>query len=159
MWAAFWNHVASIVIDLDQLMFTDKAAKDDHTHCCTHGYSPVSVPCIERTVWVHNQCISVTPLLTLDGIVVYELFDGSVTSDWFIQFLREQVVHLLAEIKTLFLMCCRIAAAYKPISSPWSVLILNNCNIHHAKEVQQLVEDDTGMKITHILLYLSLTFT
>lgn len=99
-------------------MFTDEAAKDDRTHCRTHGYSPVGVPCIERTVWVRNQRISVTPLLTLDGIVAYELFDGSVTSDRFIRFLREQVVRLLAEIKTLFLMCCRIAAAYKPISRP-----------------------------------------
>jgi hypothetical protein len=32
-----------------------------------------------------------------------------------------------------------------PYPGPQSVLILDNCNIHHAKEVQQLVEDDTGM--------------
>jgi hypothetical protein len=94
--------VASIVTDLDQLMFTDEAAKDDRTHCRTHGYSPAGVPCVERTVWVRNQRISVTPLLTLDGIIAYELFDGSVTSDRFIQFLREQVVWLPTEIKIIF---------------------------------------------------------
>jgi transposase len=84
LWAAFWNHVASIVTDLDQLMFMDEAAKDNCTHCHTHGYSPAGIPCVECTVWVHNQCISVTPLLTLDGIIVYELFNGSVTLDQFI---------------------------------------------------------------------------
>jgi hypothetical protein len=36
--------MASIVTDLDQLMFTDEASKDDCMHCCTHGYSPVSTP-------------------------------------------------------------------------------------------------------------------
>jgi hypothetical protein len=32
-----------------------------------------------------------------------------------------------------------------PYPGPRSVLILDNCNIHHAKEVRQLVEDDAGM--------------
>jgi hypothetical protein len=45
------------------------------------------------------------PLLTLDGIVVYELFDGSVTSDQFIQFLHEQVVCLSMEIKSFVSKC------------------------------------------------------
>jgi hypothetical protein len=94
--------VGDIVTDLDQLMFTDESAKDDRTHHRTHGYTPAGVPCVERTVWVCNQRISITPLLTLDGIVAYELFDGSVTSERFIRFLREQVVWLPTEIEINF---------------------------------------------------------
>ncbi|KAH9012221.1 hypothetical protein EDB83DRAFT_2205622, partial [Lactarius deliciosus] len=46
--AAFWNRVAELVTDLNQLMFTDEAAKDDRTHCRTHGYSDVGTQCAER---------------------------------------------------------------------------------------------------------------
>lgn len=74
LWTAFWNCVAGIVTDFDQLMFTNEAAKNDHTHYHTHGYSPAGIPCVKCTIWVWNQHISVTPLLTLDGIVAYELF-------------------------------------------------------------------------------------
>jgi hypothetical protein len=31
-----------------------------------------------------------------------------------------------------------------PYPGPRSVLIIDNCNIHHAEEVRQLVEDEAG---------------
>jgi len=31
-----------------------------------------------------------------------------------------------------------------PYPGPRSVLIIDNCNIHHAEEVHQLVEDEAG---------------
>jgi hypothetical protein len=31
-----------------------------------------------------------------------------------------------------------------PYPGPCSVLIIDNCNIHHAEEVRQLVEDEAG---------------
>jgi hypothetical protein len=73
-------------------MFTDEAAKDNRTHCCTHGYSDVGTRCAERSVWIRGGCISVLPLLTLDGIVAYDLIEGAVTSARFLRFLREEVV-------------------------------------------------------------------
>jgi hypothetical protein len=32
-----------------------------------------------------------------------------------------------------------------PYPGPRSVLILDNCNIHHSEEVRALVEDEAGM--------------
>ena len=92
LWAAFWNHVAELVTDLNQLMFTDEASKDDQTHSHTHGYSNVGTQCAERSVTIHSSCISVLPLLTLDGIVAYDLIEGAVSSAHFVCFLWEQVV-------------------------------------------------------------------
>lgn len=40
-----------------------------------------------------------------------------------------------------------------PYPGPRSVLILDNCNIHHAKEVRQLVEDDAGIMLLPFALF------
>jgi hypothetical protein len=73
-------------------MFTDEAAKDNCTHCHTHGYSDVGTQCTECSVWIRGGCISVLPLLTLDGIIAYDLIEGAVTSAHFLRFLWEEVV-------------------------------------------------------------------
>ncbi|KAG2368992.1 hypothetical protein BDR07DRAFT_1171302, partial [Suillus spraguei] len=60
-------------------------------------------------------------ILTLDGIIAYDIIEGPVTSERFVQFLRE---HL-------------------PLTNPYpglcSVLVLDNCRIHHSDEVHRLV--------------------
>jgi hypothetical protein len=74
-------------------MFTDEAAKDDRTHSRTHGYSNVRTQCAEHTIWICGGHISILPLLTLDGIIAYDLIEGSVSSASFGHFLREHIVH------------------------------------------------------------------
>ena len=73
-------------------MFTDEAAKDSRTHSRTHGYSDVGTRCAEHSVTIRGGRISVLPLLTLDGIIAYDLIEGPVSSARFVRFLREQVV-------------------------------------------------------------------
>ena len=46
-----------------------------------------------------------------------------------------------------------------PYPGPWSVLILDNCYIHHAEEICKLVEDDTGMFTVQFTPHFNLWFT
>ncbi|KAF9222260.1 hypothetical protein BS17DRAFT_708706 [Gyrodon lividus] len=64
---------------------------------------------------------SIVPILTLDGIIPYDIVEGSVTSDCFIQFLHKQLPLM------------------NPFSGPQSVLILDNCQIHHSEDIWRLV--------------------
>ncbi|KDQ52474.1 hypothetical protein JAAARDRAFT_138493, partial [Jaapia argillacea MUCL 33604] len=73
---------------------------------------------------------SILPILTLDGIVAYDIIEGSVTSEQFVQFLREHVIPLT-----------------NPYPGPCSVLILDNCSIHHSEEVRKVIEDEAGQSI------------
>ena len=41
-----------------------------------------------------------------------------------------------------------------PYPGPRSVLILDNCNIHHAEEIRQLVEDEACKFCAAMILYL-----
>ncbi|ESK87354.1 tc1-mariner class transposase, partial [Moniliophthora roreri MCA 2997] len=61
----------------------------------------------------------------------------SVTSEIFMNFLWKYVIPLT-----------------NPYPDPQSVLILNNCNIHHAEEVYALVEDEALCKLMFLPPYL-----
>ncbi|KDQ55614.1 hypothetical protein JAAARDRAFT_91352, partial [Jaapia argillacea MUCL 33604] len=67
---------------------------------------------------------SILPILTMDGIIAYDIIEGLVTSEWFVQFLRDHVIPLT-----------------NPYPGPHSVLVLDNCSIHHSEEVRQVIED------------------
>ncbi|KAG2112370.1 uncharacterized protein F5147DRAFT_527949, partial [Suillus discolor] len=70
----------------------------------------------------------ILPILTLDGIIAYDIIEGPVTSERFVQFLRE---HL---------------PLTNPYPGPRSVLVLDNCCIHHSDEVCRLVEEEALCK-------------
>jgi hypothetical protein len=88
-------------------MFTDEAVKDSQTHSRTHGYSDVGTRCAEHSVTIRGSHISVLPLLTLDGIVAYDLIEGAVLSAHFVHFLREQVVCPFIMLMTRLLTNCQ----------------------------------------------------
>ncbi|THU81199.1 hypothetical protein K435DRAFT_570954, partial [Dendrothele bispora CBS 962.96] len=66
----------------------------------------------------------ILPVLTLDGIITYDLIPGPVTSARFVQFLRELI------------------PLTNPYPGPRSILVIDNCSIHHSEEVRKLVEDE-----------------
>jgi hypothetical protein len=92
---------------------------------------------VEARHKVHTAAV-----LTLDGIIAYDLVPGSITTEHFVQFLQELVV---CSNVSCYYYCkdgvlCQIPLT-NPYPGPHSVLILDNCSIHHSEQVQQLVED------------------
>ncbi|KAH7903725.1 hypothetical protein BJ138DRAFT_983433, partial [Hygrophoropsis aurantiaca] len=70
---------------------------------------------------------SILPALTSEGIIGLDIFEGAVTKQRFIRFLVEQVAPKLT-----------------PYPGPRSVVILDNCAIHHDEEVRRIVVDECG---------------
>ena len=143
--AIFMNRIADQVPDPNMLMFGDEASKDERTSGRRWGWSLRGTRCIQRKCFVRGKRFSILPILTLDGIIAYDIIEGSVMAERFVQFLRELVV--CSSLKsTLF-----ITNAFfiqipltNPYPGPRSVLILDNCRIHHGEEIRKLVEDDAG---------------
>jgi len=128
--SAFMNTIADEVTDPDQLMFVDEAARNRKTSGRSKGWDLVGRRCIQRRFFVRGQRYSILPILTMDGIITHDIIPGSVTSERFVQFLRELVLPLT-----------------NPYPGPQSVLILDNCNIHHSEEVRALIEDEAQCKL------------
>jgi hypothetical protein len=89
------NRIADKVMNPNMLMFVDKAACNKRTSGRPKGWSLVGKRCVQRRYFSHGERFSILPILTLDGIITYDIVPGSVTSEQFLQFLRELVVHIL----------------------------------------------------------------
>lgn len=68
--------------------------------------------------------------------MTHDIIHGSVTATKFLHFLREQVIPLT-----------------NPYPGPRSILILDNCSIHHAEVVRELVEDQALCKLIFLPPY------
>lgn len=96
--SAYMNRIATIAPDPDMLMFADEAARDRRTSSRRKGWSPVGKRCVQRRFFVRGQRYSILPILTLDGIITYDIIPGSVTTALFLKFLRELVVRGLLSL-------------------------------------------------------------
>jgi hypothetical protein len=88
------NRIADEVMNPDMLMFIDEAARNKRTLARMKGWSLVGKRCVQRTCFGRGQRFSILPILTLDGIITYDIVPGSVTSERFLQFLCELVVRI-----------------------------------------------------------------
>jgi transposase len=98
--AVFMNRIADLVTDPNMLMFGDEASKDERTPNRRKGWSRQGTRCVQRKCFVRGKRFSILPILTLDGIIAHDIIEGSVTSERFVEFLRELVVSLFPSI------CC-----------------------------------------------------
>jgi len=134
--AVYMNHIAELVPDPEMLMFGDEASKDKRTSNRQKGWSRQGTRCVQRKCFVRGRRFSILPILTLDGIIAHDIIEGSVTTEKFVGFLRELVIPLT-----------------NPYPGPRSILILDNCRIHHAEEIRQLVEDEAQCKLIFLPPY------
>jgi hypothetical protein len=96
--SAFMNRVADKVMNPDMLMFVDEAARNKKTSARTKGWSLVGKRSVQRRCFGRGERFSILPILTLDGIITYDIVPGSVTSERFLQFLRELVVSVFVSV-------------------------------------------------------------
>ncbi|KAF7345996.1 Tc1-mariner class transposase [Mycena venus] len=134
--SAYMNRMADLVPDANMLMFIDEAAKDDRTLGRSKGWSLRGQRCIQRRAFIRGKRYSILPVITLDGTVAHDIVEGAINSTRFIQFLEEHVIPLT-----------------NPYPGPRSVLVLDNCSIHHAEEVRVLVEDQALCKLVFLPPY------
>ena len=57
------------------------------------GWSHLGARCVQRKCFVRGRRFLILPIITLDGIILHDIIEGSVTSEQFVEFLCELVVH------------------------------------------------------------------
>jgi len=90
--AIYMNRFAEQIHDPAMVMFVDEAARNKKNPTRKRGWSLTGRRCFQRRCFVRGKRYSILPVLTLDGIITHNIIPGSVTSDRFVQFLRECVV-------------------------------------------------------------------
>jgi hypothetical protein len=134
--AAYMNQIADVVPSPDMPMFVDEAARNRRTSGRSKGWASAGSRCIQHRFFVCGQRFSILPVLTIDGIITHNIIPGLITTECFVQFLQELVIPLT-----------------NPYPGPQSVLILDNCNIHHSEKIRALVEDEAMCKLIFLPPY------
>lgn len=147
----FMNQMADLVTNLDQLMFVDESARNRRTSARQWGWSLLGRKCVRRRFFVRGSVFLSSRYSPLRvclyysfcylanrflGIVTHDIIHGSVNSTRFFDFLQNQVIPVT-----------------NPYPGPRSILVLDNCSIHHAEAVRELVEDDAGCKLVYLPPY------
>ncbi|KIK21559.1 hypothetical protein PISMIDRAFT_36109, partial [Pisolithus microcarpus 441] len=98
--------------------------RDEHTISRRCGCSGRGTRCAVQRRFVRGTQYSIILAITLDGIITYNIVEGTVDTERFLKFLKEQVM---------------------PFTNPYpglrSILIMGNCCMHHGEEVHHLVEN------------------
>lgn len=95
-----WEADMAQYSDPDVFVALDESAVDNKTLQREYGRSLVGSPCVRRATFLRGVRYSILPALTTEGIIALDNFEGSVTKERFLTFIREQVVcvsHLLKE--------------------------------------------------------------
>jgi transposase len=78
--------------DPDIFVALDESAVDVKTLQQHFGRSLARTPYVQKAACLRGTWYSVLPGLTTQGIIALEIFEGSVTKDWFLAFIQEQEV-------------------------------------------------------------------
>ena len=98
----------------EQLMYIDESAFNERSLDRNFGWAEVGAPARQIESFKRSKKWSILPLYTCDGFLDWKIIHGSFNADLFVQFLEEHVIPHTT-----------------PYPGPRSVLIMDNCKIHH----------------------------
>ncbi|KAJ3497410.1 hypothetical protein NLJ89_g10351 [Agrocybe chaxingu] len=123
-------------IPAEYCVWLDESSVDDRTNQRRSGWAELGQACVCRELFIRGQRYSVLPAFSYEGYIALDIFEGSVNKEKFIAFLQEQ-----------------LAPKLNPYPGPRSVVILDNCAIHHDDEVRQIIVEDCGAKLIYLPPY------
>ena len=106
----------------DFFVWTDETGTDNRDQLRKFGYSLRGEPAVCHRILSRGTRISVMTAMTSDSVLEYEATTGSVNSDKFMDFIRGRLIPNM-----------------EPFPGRHSILILDNCSIHHTQDVKALL--------------------
>lgn len=111
------------------LLFIDETGSDCQDTVRSHGYSVRGKPMTAEKLLVRGERVSAIAAMSMNGIIAVKMVHGGVDGDAFYDFACMLMPHLM------------------PYNghNEHSVVILDNCSIHHVKEVDQVFKDTSAL--------------
>ena len=110
----------------DMFIFLDETGADQKDVVRRYGYSLRGNPIKKQTLLVRGERTSAVAIMSMGGILDVQLTKGTTNGDTFHQFILKNLLpHLQAFNGT----------------NPHSVLVMDNCSIHHVQEISETIQD------------------
>ena len=113
----------------ESLLFIDETGNDSKDTVRSHGYSFRGKPMKVQKLLVRGEHISAIAAMSMKGIIALKVVYGGVDGDAFYDFACKLIPHLMP---------------YNGYNDH-SVVILDNCSIHHVQEVDQVFKDTSAL--------------
>ena len=108
------------------LIFIDETGTDSKDTIRMYGYSIRGKPVKVQKLLVRGERISVITAMSMEGIIAMKIVRGGVNGDAFYEFICNNLVQHLMPFNS---------------TNKHSVVVLDNCSIHHVDEVRELLND------------------
>ena len=112
--------------NLDMLIFLDETGTDRRDSLRAKGYSLRGKPAQKQTLLVRGEHVSAMCMMSFEGILSCRIARGGVDGDKFVEFVEKALMPNVMPFNG---------------SNPRSVIILDNCAIHHIDEVTLLLQE------------------
>lgn len=121
------NFMAQVLLRRSEMyVWLDETGCDNRNYMRKYGYAlRGSVPICHRLL-ARGQRVSAIAAISTEGLVALELSTGTVNSDLFYDFIRGSLIPQMNIFDGV---------------SPKSIVIMDNCSIHHVQEVERLFND------------------
>ena len=116
-------------------VWVDETGSDRRDQLRKFGYAVRGFPAVSTRLLIRGTRISAIVAMSSDGVETYELSTGSTDAVKFIDFVRGSLVPVM-----------------KPFPDTHSILILDNCAIHHVQQIKDYL-DDMGMHVLFLPPY------
>ena len=108
------------------LIFIDETGTDSKDTIRMYGYSIRGKPVKVQKLLVRGERISVITAMSMEGIIAMKIVRGGVNGDAFYEFICNNLVQHLMPFNS---------------TNKHSVVVLDNCSIHHVDKVRELLND------------------
>lgn len=124
--------------DPEMLVWIDETGCDRRNSLRRYGYSIRGMPPRDYKLLVRGTRYSAIPVLSLQGIHDVQVIEGTVNGEKIADFIEKSVVPILQPFNG---------------SNPLSVVIMDNCSIHHVDQVSDLIENTAHAKLLYLPPY------
>ena len=112
--------------NVDQFVWLDETGSDRRDHRRRYGYSLRGVRPVCHHLLHRGQRVSAIAAIATDGLVALELVQGTVNGQIFFDYVRGSLIPSMLPFNG---------------SNPHSILVMDNCSIHHVQIVVNLLKD------------------
>ena len=112
--------------DCDMMIFLDETGSDRQNSIRKYGYSIRRKPLVSEKLFVRGQRESAIAFIAVNGMLDCKTLTGSVDGAIFYDFIQTSLLHHLLPFDG---------------HNPHSVVILDNCSIHHMEDTVKMIEE------------------
>ena len=114
------------VFSAEMLVFIDETGADRRNIIRQHGYSLRGKPMCNQIMLVRGERVSAIACIAVDGLLDVRTVRGTTDGDTFYEFVQTHLLQHLMPFNGV---------------NPRSVVVLDNCSIHHIPEIVASIED------------------